>query len=140
MPGPETLSVYTDGAARGNPGPAAIGYAIYDSAERIIDKDSKAIGVRTNNQAEYEAFIWALERVAKMGAREVIFYSDSELLVKQVNGKYKIRDLRLKDLHVLAQGYINTFDKFEIAHVSRQNERTSRVDEMINKELDEFER
>jgi len=135
-----TLEVYTDGASRGNPGPAAIGYAVYDSDGRLIDKDSKAVGVRTNNQAEYEAFVWALERVVKKGATDVRFYSDSELLVRQVNGQYKIKDLRLRDLHDLAQGYIDALDGFEIEHVSRQNERTARVDEMINEELDEYER
>ena len=140
MTGAEGFSVYTDGAARGNPGPAAIGYAIYDSNDRIIDKDSKAVGVRTNNQAEYEAFVWALERIVKMGAKDVKFYSDSELLVKQVNGQYRIKDLRLRDLHDLAQGYIDALDGFEIVHVSRQNERTARVDQMINEELDEYER
>ncbi len=140
MPGASKVTVYTDGAARGNPGPAAIGYAVYDDEGRVIDKDSKAVGIRTNNQAEYEAFVWALERVAKMGAKEAVFYSDSELLVKQVNGQYRIKDLRLRDLHDLAQGYIDALDGFEIEHVSRQNERTSRVDEMINEELDEYER
>ena len=140
MPTIQSVEVYTDGASRGNPGPAAIGYAVYDHNDRIIDKDSKAIGVRTNNQAEYEAFVWALERVTKMGTKVAMFYSDSELLVKQVNGQYKIKDLRLRDLHDLAQGYIDALDKFEIEHVSRQNERTSRVDAMINEELDEYER
>lgn len=139
--GPEgKIEVYTDGAARGNPGPAAIGYSIYDADGRVIDKDSKAIGVRTNNQAEYEAFAWALERIIKMGAKEAVFYSDSELLVKQVNGQYKIKDLRLRDLHDLARGYIDALVNFEIEHVSRENDRTSRVDAMINKELDEYER
>ena len=140
MPGLDNLSVYTDGAARGNPGPAAIGYAMYDSDGRIVDKDSKAVGRRTNNQAEYEAFVWALERVVKMGAKEAMFYSDSELLVKQVKGQYRVKDLRLRDLHDLARGYIDALDKFEVEHVSRQNERTARVDAMINKELDEYER
>lgn len=140
MPGPDNLSVYTDGAARGNPGPAAIGYAMYDSDDRVVDKDSKAVGVRTNNQAEYEAFIWALERVVKMGAKEATFYSDSELLVRQVNGRYRIKNLKLRDLHDVAQGYIDALDRFEIEHVSRQNERTERVDAMINEELDEYER
>ena len=140
MPGTRSLSVYTDGASRGNPGPAAIGYVIYDSDGRVLDKDSRAVGVRTNNQAEYEAFVLALERVVKMGATDVKFYSDSELLVRQVNGQYKIRDLRLRDLRDLARGYIDALERFEIEHVSRQNERTSRVDAMINKELDEYER
>ncbi len=134
------VEVYTDGAARGNPGPAAIGYAIYNSDGDIIDKDSKAIGVRTNNQAEYEAFVWALERVVKMGVKEASFFSDSELLVRQVNGQYRIKDLRLRDMHDVAQGFINALDGFEIEHVSRENERTSRVDAMINEELDEYER
>ncbi len=140
MPATQSVEVYTDGAARGNPGQSAIGYAVYDHDGKIIDKDSKAVGVKTNNQAEYEAFVWALERVVKMGAKEAAFYSDSELLVKQVNGRYRIKDLRLRDLHDLAQGYIDSLDKFEIEHVSRENERTSRVDAMLNKELDEYER
>jgi len=135
-----TLEVYTDGAARGNPGPAAIGYAVYDGDGRVLHKDSRVVGVRTNNQAEYEAFVWALERVVKMGATDVRFYSDSELMVRQVNGQYKIRDPRLRDLNDLAQRYIDSLDKFEIEHVSRQNERTSRVDAMINEELDEYEK
>jgi len=140
LPGLDNLSVYTDGAARGNPGPAAIGYAMYDADGRIVDKDSKAVGVRTNNQAEYEAFVWALERIVKMGVKEAMFYSDSELLVKQVRGQYRVKDLKLRDLHDLARGYIDALDKFEIEHVSRENERTARVDAMINKELDEYER
>lgn len=135
-----TLEVYTDGASRGNPGPAAIGYTVYDGDGRVVDKDSKVVGVRTNNQAEYEAFVWALERIVKMGATEARFYSDSELLVRQVNGRYRVKDLRLRDLHDLAQGYIDSLDRFELEHVSRENERTSRVDAMINRELDEYER
>jgi len=135
-----TLSVYTDGAARGNPGPAAIGYMVYDSDGRVVDKDSRAVGVLTNNQAEYEAFVWALERVVKMGATSARFYSDSELLVRQVTGKYRIKDLRLRDLHDLARGFIDALERFEIQHVPRQNDRTAKVDAMINKELDEHER
>ena len=81
-----TIIIHTDGAARGNPGPAAIGVTLHDDKGKLLDKISRAIGVATNNVAEYKAEIAGLEKALKLGAKEVRLVSDSELVVRQING------------------------------------------------------
>ena len=90
--------IYTDGAARGNPGPAAIGAIIKDEPGNVIARLSRRIGITTNNQAEYRAVITALEKAVSLGAKYVILKSDSELVVKQINGRYKIKNAALRPL------------------------------------------
>jgi ribonuclease HI len=87
----DRLLLYTDGGARGNPGPSAIGVVIYDSGHRELEKYKKYLGTTTNNQAEYRALIAALELATKLGADNIVCHLDSELVVRQLQGKYKIK-------------------------------------------------
>jgi ribonuclease HI len=106
--------VYTDGASRGNPGHAGSAYIIYNEGKEIIDKFSKYIGKATNNEAEYIALLMAVEKVVQYIPRKVYFYLDSELVVKQLNGEYKVRNKNLMKIYEKIKGYIKSFDyKFE---------------------------
>lgn len=130
------LSVYTDGASRGNPGPAAIGFAIYDSVGNLIEKDAKFVGRRTNNEAEYEALIWGLERVRERSCSKIRAFSDSELVVRQINGEYRISEERLKKYANTVRANKSLFESVKLSHVPRENPRTMLVDEMVNLALD----
>ena len=130
------LTVYTAGAARGNPGPAAIAYLIFDSQGDVLEKDAKYIGHRTNNEAEYEALIWAIERIRERSCGDVRFYSDSELIVKQVNMAYKTTDRRMEIYAARVRTNINLFEKFSLEHVRREHPRTQIADKMVNEVLD----
>ena len=94
------LVVYTDGASRGNPGPAGIGIAICDKKGNTLESYSKYIGIATNNVAEYKALLMATELVKKYDPVSVKYYLDSELVVKQINGVYKIRNEKLKPFYM----------------------------------------
>ena len=89
------MIIYADGASLGNPGPAAIGAIIKDEQGQLLDVVSQRIGPATNNQDEYKALIAALEKAVKLGAGEVEINLDSELLVRQINGKYRVRNAAL---------------------------------------------
>lgn len=88
----QRLMVFSDGGARGNPGPAAIAYVALSDSGKTVKTDSRFIGVNTNNQAEYEALIMALKFAASLKIPEVICYLDSELVVKQLNGEYSVKN------------------------------------------------
>jgi len=90
------LILYTDGASRGNPGPAAIGYSIYDSGGNLIEKDARTIGRHTNNEAEYEAILWGIEKLRERSCGMVRVFSDSELVVRQTSGAYDVNSDRLR--------------------------------------------
>jgi len=136
MEGEQDLSLYTDGAARGNPGPAAIGYAIYDSVGNLIEKDARFVGRRTNNEAEYEALIWGLEKVRERGCGKIRVFSDSELVVRQINGEYKVSEERLRKYVSVIRTNEGLFESVKLSHVPRENPRTMLVDEMVNAALD----
>ena len=89
------LVIYTDGGARGNPGPAGIGAVIYDADRRLVAEVSEYLGVATNNQAEYQALIAALKKAVSLGAAELECYLDSELVVKQLKREYKVKNKAL---------------------------------------------
>src|SRR5262245_28941536 len=91
------VQIHIDGAARGNPGPAAFAF-VFSKHGKVIDEDKGCLGEKTNNVAEYTALIRALERAAKLGERQLIIHSDSELLVKQMQGFYRVKN---KDLQIL---------------------------------------
>jgi ribonuclease HI len=126
--------IYTDGAARGNPGPAAIGAIIKDETDTIIARISQRIGITTNNQAEYHAIIAALEKAIKLGACHVILKSDSELVVKQINGKYKIKNTFLRPLYQKVVQLVGSLESFSIGYLPR--EQNSEADALANKALD----
>jgi ribonuclease HI len=126
--------VHTDGAARGNPGPAAIGVVIEDGEGRTVYEASRALGTKTNNEAEYLALITALEYLRELRASEADICLDSELVVRQLNGEYKVKEPRLKALHGQVVMLLNAVPKHRIRHVRR--EQNARADELANEALD----
>lgn len=117
---PKKFIIYIDGASSGNPGPSGIGVIISDTKERVIKNISQAIGEATNNVAEYTALIYALQESLILGAKEVIIKTDSELLTKQLNRVYKVKDATLKLLFNQAQHLKSKFSHFDIKHINRQ--------------------
>jgi ribonuclease HI len=126
--------VHTDGAARGNPGPAAAGVVVQDETGRVIYETSRSLGVRTNNEAEYLAFLMALEYLRESRPEGVEFRLDSELVVRQLNGQYKVKEPRLQALHGQATMLLNLFPRHSITHVRRAQNK--RADELANEALD----
>jgi ribonuclease HI len=126
--------IYTDGASRGNPGPAAIGVIIKDESGLTIDEISRRLGVTTNNQAEYRAIIAALEKAVSLGARKVILKSDSELVVKQINGQFKIKKIDLRPLYQKVVQLTGSLESFSISYIPR--EQNAAADALANKALD----
>ena len=112
--------INADGASRGNPGPAAIGATIKDEQGRLIASISRRIGRATNNQAEYRALIAALEKATRLGVKEANIYLDSELVVKQINGKYRVRNPALKPLYQQVKQLQGRLEGFTITHIPRQ--------------------
>ncbi|HEV2949961.1 MAG TPA: ribonuclease HI family protein [Gemmataceae bacterium] len=131
---PIAWKIHIDGAARGNPGPAAFAFVIQKEGSPPIEENG-LLGVTTNNLAEYTALVRALERAAELGARRLIVHSDSELLVKQMNGAYRVKSPDLRVLHDRAKELIKRFEQVLIRHVRR--EQNSRADELCNQALDE---
>ena len=113
------LIIYTDGASLGNPGPAGIGIVIYDMDDRQVGKVSTSIGTRTNNYAEYTAIIRALKIAHYFQAHEVKIRTDSELVVKQVNGEYQVKNENIKPLYSELKNVIKRIPKVKIEHVTR---------------------
>jgi len=116
---PDKLTTYTDGGARGNPGPAGIGVVIMEG-DRVVDSFGRYIGETTNNQAEYRALVAALERASELGAKEVECKLDSELVVKQMLREYKVRDKDLQPLFLVAYNLSIGFKKITFQHVRRE--------------------
>ena len=114
------LVIFTDGAAEPNPGPAAIGVIIKDEQGRLVASISRRIGHATNNQAEYRAIIAALERAISLGVNRVEMHSDSELVVKQINGKYRVKKPALKPLHQRVKQLVGSLESFTITHIPRE--------------------
>ncbi|MGD6934496.1 MAG: ribonuclease HI family protein [Candidatus Bathyarchaeia archaeon] len=133
---PKRLVLYSDGGARGNPGPAAAAYVALENAE-IIQADSRFLGVRTNNQAEYEALTMGLEYALNVGAEEVICYLDSELVGRQMKGEYSVKNLELRRLYLKAHALRVKFKKAEFYNVARTNVFIQKADALVNKTLDE---
>jgi ribonuclease HI len=123
----------TDGGSRGNPGPAGAGFVIEVDGE-IVCRGGKFMPSATNNVAEYEAFIWGLENVAALGFSEVQVFADSELLVKQVNGQYRVKNEGLKPLFLKALAQSRRFASFKVSHVRR--EMNEAADRMANAAMD----
>ncbi|MDD5749832.1 MAG: ribonuclease HI family protein [Patescibacteria group bacterium] len=125
--------LFTDGGARGNPGPAAIGGVLYQD-EKILDSFSLYIGHGTNNQAEYKAIIFGLELAKKQGVNELACFLDSELVVKQLNQEYKVKDAELAKLFVRAWNLSLQFKKISFSHVRR--EKNKEADKLLNQALE----
>lgn len=130
---PKGLVIYTDGASLGNPGQAAIGAVIQDEQGRVISHISRRIGHATNNQAEYTAIIAALEEAIRIGATNVELKADSELVVKQLNGQYKVKKTTLRPLYQKVVRLIGSLKAFSITHIPREQNREA--DRLANKAL-----
>ena len=122
--------IHADGASRGNPGQAAIGATIKDAEGRLLASISQSIGLATNNQAEYRAVIAALKEAVNLGAGEADVYLDSELVVKQVNGSYRVRNTALKPLYLKVKELTASFKSFRISHIPRRQ--NAEADELAN--------
>jgi len=131
---PVELTIYSDGGSRGNPGPAGIGVAIYKQ-DSLICEIGEYIGEATNNIAEYKALIRGLEKCKQLGAVRVQAYADSELLVKQINGQYKVKNEGLLPLFQQVCFLSKNFEHFTIAHVRREKNKVA--DALANKGMDE---
>ncbi len=129
------LVIYTDGGSRGNPGEAAIGILIFMGEKEIV-RHKETIGVATNNQAEYKAIIKALELASGLGAETLECYMDSELVVMQINGKYKVKNKELKPLFEKVREKEKLFKSIEYKHVRRENKFIGIADGLVNKALD----
>lgn len=130
------VRVYSDGASRGNPGPAAIALRIYDEKGGVVKTVSKFLGRRTNNEAEYEALITALELAHDFTKGAVHCFLDSELVVKQLNGEYQVRNSRLESLWLRIRELQRHFQEVTFAHVSRTDENVKDMDKLANRVLD----
>jgi ribonuclease HI len=131
---PDVWTVCADGASRGNPGPAAIGAAVYDPSGREVHTVSRRIGRATNNEAEYQAAIAGLEAALALGARHVLLSMDSELIVRQLEFRYRVRNERLRPFFNRILELRRRFETFAVRHVPRgQN---SRADQLANLALD----
>lgn len=128
-----TLTIHIDGAARGNPGPAAFAFVITADSKPTVEH-SACLGEATNNVAEYTALVRALERALELGGDQLLIRSDSELLVKQMNGEYKVKNAALRDLYEHAQKLAAQFKQVTLQHVRR--EQNKRADELCNDALD----
>lgn len=128
--------IHTDGAARGNPGPAAIGATIKDETGNLIARISQRIGITTNNQAEYRAIIAALEKAIGLGTKYVALKSDSKLVVEQINGRYKIKNTVLRPLYQKVVQLIGSLESITISYIPRT--RNTEADVLANKALDEM--
>lgn len=127
--------LYADGAARGNPGPAAIGFVLYDSDGVAVAEIGGVIGATTNNVAEYRALIAGLQLALDRGVTSIDVRVDSLLLVKQITGEYRVRASHLKPLQREAVGLLARFDEAAIGHVRR--EANTVADALANQALDE---
>jgi ribonuclease HI len=132
---PRKLRLRVDGGSRGNPGPGAVGVVLEDLDGTIVEEFGRTIGVCTNNVAEYRALLAGLELAAALGVEELEVLADSELLVKQMRGEYKVKNEGLKPLHEEARLRLREFKRVAIRHVPRAQ--NAEADRMVNKALDE---
>ena len=137
MPERGTLRVNVDGGARGNPGPAAIAAVVRDGDDRVLERHSMRIGTATNNVAEYRALLLGIERGAELGASHLELIGDSELIVRQVRGEYKVKDETLRALHRQVRAALEGFEDWSIRHVRRDE--NAEADLLVNEELDKVQ-
>lgn len=131
---PKQVKVYTDGASRGNPGPASIGIHVLSQDGETVLEHGEVLGVETNNVAEYTAVLRALEICQQNKVEELSLCSDSELLIKQLNGQYKVKSPNLIDLYFACISQTKNFKKISFSHVRRENNKIA--DKLANLALD----
>jgi len=130
----EHVTIYVDGGSRGNPGPAAAAFVLKDKKGAQLAAKAFFIGKATNNVAEYTAIIKALEAAIQLGAKEAAIYSDSELLVRQLEGQYKVKSENIAPLFQHTMCLLNDFEKWKIKHITREN--NTQADKLVNDALD----
>ena len=123
-----------DGGARGNPGPAAVAAVLATPEGEVLEEISETIGPATNNVAEYRALLLGIERAQALGASELDLVGDSELIVRQVKGEYKVKDPTLRELHAQVRAALGGFDRWSIRHVRREH--NAEADRLVNDALD----
>lgn len=130
----EMIKIYTDGGSRGNPGPAAAGFVLFDSDGAQLCGKGLMLGRSTNNVAEYMAVLKGLEAAMEAGGRDVTVFSDSELIVRQINGEYKVKSEILRPLFHQVVGQLGKFNSWKVQHIVR--EKNMQADGLVNKALD----
>jgi len=133
------VEIYTDGGARGNPGHAAFAYIILSKDRDILEERSRYIGFATNNEAEYLGILAALERAKEMGAERAQVIMDSELVIKQMRGEYRVKAPNLRPLAERADELSRGFRSISFRHVRREDPMITRADALLNRELDDQE-
>jgi ribonuclease HI len=131
------LIIHTDGGSRGNPGPAAVGVVIEDDTKKVVDEFGKRIGETTNNVAEYMGVVQALEKIKDLGLRikEAQFYLDSTLVVNQLNGLFKVKDYKMRELLMIVRRLEQEVGG-SIMYTSVPREQNTRADFLVNQALD----
>ncbi len=127
----ESLHIYSDGGSQNNPGSSAIAFLIFDNKNNVLKEYKTSIGYSTNNQAEYRALIRALEIATSFSRGDIVFYSDSELMIKQLNGYYKIKNPIIQNLFLKVKEREKMFRKIIYCHIPRENENIMKVDKLV---------
>jgi ribonuclease HI len=130
----EEAKIYTDGGSRGNPGDSACAFVILDMNNNVVEKSGYYMGMATNNQAEYYGFKKGLERARDLGINKISLYSDSQLVVNQMNGIYKVKNQELAPLHEDVQTLARSFEKISFSYVPRELNKIA--DKEVNRILD----
>jgi ribonuclease HI len=125
--------LFTDGASKGNPGPAGAGWILINEIEARTIKESQFLGEATNNEAEYQALILGLKKAQVLGVREIVVFLDSELLVRQINGLYRVKNPRLLIFYRQVLDLLNKFSNYVITHIPR--EKNQEADAMANEAI-----
>ena len=130
----DKVIIYTDGGCRGNPGPSAAGFVLQSSDGKHLVSRGFFLGTGTNNTAEYTALIKALENAGKIGAKHIEVFSDSELVVRQINGRYKVKSENIRNLYNRCIELLGSFERWSISHIPR--DKNMQADELVNSALD----
>ncbi|MBN2589630.1 MAG: phosphoribosylglycinamide formyltransferase [Sedimentisphaerales bacterium] len=130
----DSVVAYIDGGSRGNPGPAASGFVLSDKDGNLLLAKGLFLGKKTNNEAEYTALVKALEAALEINAKKIMIFSDSELLVKQINGEYKVKSEKILPLYEQASSFLYKFAKWKVQHVYREKNKIA--DGLVNEALD----
>ncbi|HYO52028.1 ribonuclease HI family protein [Archangium sp.] len=132
---PSSLRLFSDGAARGNPGPAGAGAVLMDAEGRVVARLGRFLGIQTNNHAEYMGLLLGLKHARSLGVKELEVLADSELLIRQLQGRYQVKSPTLRPLYEEASALLKQFSRVKLTHVPR--EKNKAADEMSNRAIDE---
>jgi ribonuclease HI len=132
---PSRLRLFSDGAARGNPGPAGAGAVLMDAEGRVVARLGRFLGIQTNNYAEYMGLLLGLRHARSLGVKELEVLADSELLIRQLQGRYQVKSPTLRPLYEEAKGLLKQFSRVKLTHVPREQNKVA--DEMSNRAIDE---